>query len=739
MAAYDGSIRIDSRIDESGFNQGISNMSASAKKLGLVLLAAFSVEKIIEFGKASSDAATGLESSMKRVNFIFGEANQSIINFAETSAFSIGMSRKAAYDYAATFGNLFQSIASSAQENAEITKKYLGMSAVVSSSTGRTMEDVMDRIRSGLLGSTEAIEDLGIQVGVNAISMTESFKMIADGRSWEKLNFQEQQQVRMLAILEQAHKKYGTEVMTGSAFTKQQFSAAMENMKVSVGSVLNVAIIPMVTQLTKFVSLLNTLFVAVFGKGIEVQSNFAKSGDKASTAQGKLAENTTKAAKAAKGALAAFDELNILQKETGQAAGTAPVAATGAGMATTPTATTMKPPEIKLPEGFEKVASKLKGLAESFSYLGDQVIFLWDKTGLKELILKISDNVLSAALDALTGIVYMLAGAIEVLSGGLLIIKAFFIGDTKTLIEGFTMALKGLGDMIYGVLIAMLGKDAADAIKTFVTTWASNISKWWTTDVVPWFKVEKWQELWANVKSAFVISWKLLMDWWGINAMAKWWVDHVAPWFTVKKWSDLYLNVKTGFSTGWGKIVEWWNTSGPVVWWEKNVTPWFTTKKWTDMLTNVSNAFTNVFNSIGENIQTTIKNAINGIIENMNSMIDAWNSIKFEIPSIVPGIGGTTIGVPQMPHIPKLANGAVIAPNMPFLAMLGDQPSGLNIETPLETMLEAFRGALSEMGGTSQGGTVVLNLDGKTLGRAILPSIDAARKQRGVNLVLGSV
>ena len=57
--------------------------------------------------------------------------------------------------------------------------------------------------------------------------------------------------------------------------------------------------------------------------------------------------------------------------------------------------------------------------------------------------------------------------------------------------------------------------------------------------------------------------------------------------------------------------------------------------------------------------------------------------------------------------IPRLANGAVIKPNQRFLAELGDQTSGINIETPLSTMLDAFRGALAE-GGYGSGGDITI-------------------------------
>lgn len=68
--------------------------------------------------------------------------------------------------------------------------------------------------------------------------------------------------------------------------------------------------------------------------------------------------------------------------------------------------------------------------------------------------------------------------------------------------------------------------------------------------------------------------------------------------------------------------------------------------------------------------------------------------------------------------VPALAQGAVIPANREFLAILGDQKSGTNIETPLDTMLQAFKQALSEMGGGSNV-PVKLYLDGKLIAETV--------------------
>ena len=123
-------------------------------------------------------------------------------------------------------------------------------------------------------------------------------------------------------------------------------------------------------------------------------------------------------------------------------------------------------------------------------------------------------------------------------------------------------------------------------------------------------------------------------------------------------------------------------------------------------------------------------------------MINALNSINFDVPSWVPLLGGKSFGLNisnvEKVSIPRLAEGAVIQPNQEFLAVLGDQKSGVNIETPLSTMVDAFKTALSTMNVSgSQASTVILELDGKTLARAQLPYTNAETSRLGVKLVTG--
>lgn len=132
-----------------------------------------------------------------------------------------------------------------------------------------------------------------------------------------------------------------------------------------------------------------------------------------------------------------------------------------------------------------------------------------------------------------------------------------------------------------------------------------------------------------------------------------------------------------------------------------------------DILSNlikfVTGVFTNDWKMAWEGISSILKNILNGIasifegiinliITGLNWLIRQANKIHFDVPDWVPGFGGKTLGVhiPEISYasLPRLAKGAVIPGGRAFLSVLGDQPVGqTNIETPLETMIDAFRKA----------------------------------------------
>lgn len=131
-----------------------------------------------------------------------------------------------------------------------------------------------------------------------------------------------------------------------------------------------------------------------------------------------------------------------------------------------------------------------------------------------------------------------------------------------------------------------------------------------------------------------------------------------------------------------------------------------------------------IFDGIKDGIVTAFKTVVNAIITGINKVI----KLPFEgLNGILNTIQGISIvgvkpfswlswraPVPQLPH---LAQGAVISPNDPFLAVLGDQKRGTNIETPLDTMIQAFNTALDKREpGKGYGSSRYMLVDGISTG-----------------------
>lgn len=154
----------------------------------------------------------------------------------------------------------------------------------------------------------------------------------------------------------------------------------------------------------------------------------------------------------------------------------------------------------------------------------------------------------------------------------------------------------------------------------------------------------------------------------------------------------------------------------------------------------VKSIFKGLWNGIKGTINTIlggIEAMANGVINGINWVIDALNNLNFTVPDWVPGIGGESFGfnIQKLDNValPRLAQGAVIPPNREFLAVLGDQKNGTNIETPLSTMVQAFRTALSDMNYTG-GNEAVLMVDGQVFGRLVYKYNNKESRRIGVSI-----
>lgn len=108
-----------------------------------------------------------------------------------------------------------------------------------------------------------------------------------------------------------------------------------------------------------------------------------------------------------------------------------------------------------------------------------------------------------------------------------------------------------------------------------------------------------------------------------------------------------------------------------------------------------------IFEGIVNGIIAFVNGMVSAVVNGVNSVIRALNKISVSIPDWVPVLGGNTfsfnIGYLTAPQIPPLARGAVLPPNKPFLAMVGDQRHGTNVEAPLATIQEAVAVVMSDV------------------------------------------
>lgn len=140
-------------------------------------------------------------------------------------------------------------------------------------------------------------------------------------------------------------------------------------------------------------------------------------------------------------------------------------------------------------------------------------------------------------------------------------------------------------------------------------------------------------------------------------------------------------------------------------WSTKAETDFFAEDKWASMTSVMTDAFKGAFDTIILNTDTQMQTLYNTISQWVNNIALMIN----ELGSSIDNISNTLTNIPSMPNvrtrassytIPHLATGAVIPPNREFLAVLGDQKRGTNIESPLSTMVEAFN--MANKGGNEQ-------------------------------------
>ena len=370
--------------------------------------------------------------------------------------------------------------------------------------------------------------------------------------------------------------------------------------------------------------------------------------------------------------------------------------------------------EGPLGDAILKIETFLGKLIDSLKLLWESVLVPlidWIIANLLPVVAEIINVVGTVAIKVIKSLIKIIGDVADTLSGIIDFLVGVFTGDWELAWQGIKEIVDGVWSLIKDIITG-----AWDAIKA-VTKGALSI-----------------------IKSIISTAWN------AIKALTS------TIWNAIKKtlsglWNSLKSTASTVFNAIKAKVVGVWDSV-------KNKT----SKTWENVATFVSNkveaiknAITNKFNAARDAVRSAFEGIVNFIKAPINQAISIVNNAVGMINNAIGGIesafsfgpwkvptpfGSRTIGFtanfPRVPTIPYLAKGAVIPPRSEFLAVLGDQKNGRNLEAPEELLRQIVR---EETGGQQSGGSYrfTAQLNRRTIFDEMIDEAKLRRDASGTN------
>jgi len=315
----------------------------------------------------------------------------------------------------------------------------------------------------------------------------------------------------------------------------------------------------------------------------------------------------------------------------------------------------------------------------------------------------------------------VLGGAITAIVAGLVllgvairdVIKNGFNNKNLTAITVALLTIGGAIAIITGAWIPLLIAAIAAVVVWIVAKWTS--IKEWISKTISSIDAAFEQHL-ANVEA-------------GAAAVVDWVIE---KWTAVKDWfRGLWEKVSSGAVAAWDGIKSAF----------KSVPEWFQSK-FRDAWQKVKDVFSTggrIWSGIKEGIESTFHTVVNAIIRGMNTIIAVpFNKINSMLNTIrnahflgiSPFQNMWGVNPLPVPQIPMLARGAVIPANRQFLAVLGDQRNGNNLEAPESLLRQIVR---EEAGGAGSRYEFIARLDRRTLFDEVITEAKLRKGQTGKN------
>lgn len=734
-----------------------TGLTSAVRKLGTVIGAAFAVRQIIAFGKECAALGSNVQEVQNVVDTAFGDMSYKVEEFANTSIRRFGMSRLAAKKTAGTYMAMAKGMGIADEAASDMAISLAGLTGDVASFFNISQELADVKLKSVFTGETETLKDLGVvmtQANLKAYALKKGIT-----KNIEAMTQAELVSLRYNFVLDQLALANGDFAKTANSWANQTRVLSMqwqELMSIIGQSVIKI-LTPLVRVLNQIVSAMisaaqtASAFISGLFGGAEAQ--MAATGSAAASVASEIGESVdnqdaltdaTKAtAKAQKGLLAGFDEINKLSDGGSEGSGSSGSTAglsVGAIQAPAINLETTNAEILGFGESikaafdefmgqidWERLRTSAEGLRETLARLGsiafDALERLWANV-LQPLGVWVLNTAAPIFLDGLNEGLDLLADIAEVLMGekslGELVsdltpLQSALLGiavalgaisaikgitTAFTAITAFVGAVKGLGavgligklaevimltatgagtlgeamKLVFGPgsIIAGIGAiigGAITAITNFIGMLKNGFS--WVHEALmlvgiaitavgaiilgaPALVAGVIAAIVAAVATAVVVikeHWATIADWFNSHV-----IKPIAAFF-----GSLWNGIKTGASV---------------------LASFFRDK----VITPIVNAFKGFYNSVVR----ILEGVVNGFIGIINKFISGINSVINTI-NLIPGVSLPSLKRMPTVSIPRLAAGAVIPPNSEFLAVLGDQKSGNNIETPESLMRKVVR------------------------------------------------
>jgi phage-related protein len=772
----DGSIVIDTKIDDAKLKKGISNIGTSLKGITKLVATAFSVKVIYNFTKACIQAASDLEEVQNVVDVVFGESSEIINNFAKNAVKSLGLSELSAKQYASTMGAMLKSMKLSDKQVLTMSQNLTALAGDMASFYNISGDEAFTKLRAGISGETEPLKQLGINLNVANLEAYALSKGI--DKSFNSMSQAEQAIIRYNYLLDVTKDAQGDFSRTSGNWANQVrvLSEQWNTFKSVLGSSFIQVLTPIIQALNKIMEKLILAgkyfqrFVYML-TGVKPETNGAT---KAVEGLGGSLDDATDKAKKTKKALQGlqgFDKLNVLDSgsdsdsdSSGGSSGMSiddPYDFSDAITATD-----------ALDGAFEEIDNKLKQIKDVFKSVWDSAIVQSFVYAVKSYIQYIYDFVVSMG-EALWENMQLtwenIRLDVETMLSNITELWTTFwtdLGDTineysQPIIEGMTELFNSVWTEAIDPLIKTLtkawsdftgillelwnkyGKDILDGIGEFVTNTIDLFQSIWDNVlepiITPFLETLSW--LWDKhiskmVKAigeflATVIDCALQLYNKFIKPIVSWLLEKLAP-----AWSFLSSTVIgivgtivgtiSDLVTGITKIL-----TGII----KFITGIFT-GDWKKAWEGVKSIFTGIWDSLSG----VVKGVLNVIIDVLNGFISGINKISFDVPDWVPIIGGKKWGF-DIPKIKKFENGGVLfKETVGVMAEYDNARFNPEIVSKESEMAKVFDGVMSKWvnkinsGSGKMTGTLrLVDSNGATLGKVVVDAIDAYSDELGYN------